>query len=74
MPTTAKPKYQFSRRWYVADFDTTYYDEVRAWCTEQFGPEDKFPSAWSRWQHRYEDQVYIRDERDYQWFILRWGA
>ena len=69
-----EPKYKFSRDWYIAEISTNDYDEVRAWCTEQFGPEDKFPNAWSRWQHRYEHQIFLRDEKDYNWFVLRWGA
>ncbi len=74
LPLSTNSKYKFSRNWYVADFDTANYDEVRTWCKKQFGEEDKFPTAWSRWQHRHEDQIYFRDERDYNWFILRWGA
>lgn len=68
------PKYQFSRNWLVAEFDTEYYHEVRDWCIEHFGLEDRFPNAWSRWQHRYEDRIFFRDQKDYQWFLLRWGA
>ncbi len=67
-------KYKFSRNWYIADFDDANYKEVRAWCTEQFGPEPKFPDAWSRWQHRYAHQIHFRDEKDYNWFVLRWGT
>ena len=69
-----QPKYKFSRKWYIADISDADYHDVRAWCTEQFGPEDKFPNAWSRWQHRYEHQIFLRDEKDYNWFVLRWGA
>jgi hypothetical protein len=68
------PKYKFSREWYIANFDTEHYYEVREWCAEQFGSEPKFPDAWSRWQHRYEDQIHFRDEKDYHWFMLKWGA
>jgi len=67
-------KYRFSRNWYVADFNDKDYFNVREWCEEQFGPEDKFPNAWSRWQHRYEHQIFMRDEKDYHWFMLRWGV
>ena len=69
-----KPKYKFSRKWYVADFHAQNYDDVRQWCKEQFGPEPKFPDAWSRWQHRYEHQIFFRDEKDYVLFLLRWGV
>ena len=72
--TMTKTKYKFSRTWFVADFDTAYYGEVEAWCKEQFGPHPKYPDVWSRWVHTYEDQIHFRDERDYNWFVLRWGA
>jgi hypothetical protein len=69
-----EPKYKFSRsKWYIADFEEKYYWEVEAWCTEHFGPQDKFPGAWSRWQHMYESQIHFRDEKDYAWFVLRWS-
>lgn len=69
------PRYKFSRaKWYVAEFDTQYYFEVEAWCAEQFGPHPKRPDAWSRWQHTYENKIHFRDEKDYNWFVLRWGA
>ena len=72
---TPEPKYKFSRaKWYVAEFDTQYYFEVEAWCAEQFGPHPKRPDAWSRWQHTYENKIHFRDEKDYNWFVLRWGA
>lgn len=68
------PKYNFSRKWFVVDFSDRDYMAVREWCVEMFGPEDKFPNAWSRWQHRYEHRIFLRDEKDYNWFVLRWGA
>jgi hypothetical protein len=74
IPKIMKPKYQFSREWYEADFDTAYYGEVIAWCKEQFGPHDKNPDAWSRWNHRYEGKILFRDQKDYNWFVMRWGA
>jgi len=70
-----KPKYQFSRsKWYAAEYDWIDYGEAMAWCAEQFGPHPRQHDAWSRWWDRYEGKVYFRDERDYQWFVLRWGA
>lgn len=72
---TPEPKYKFSRaKWYKAEFNSYDYDSVRAWCTEQFGPHDKKPDAWSRWDHRYEGKIYFRDEKDYLMFVLRWGT
>ncbi len=70
-----KSKYQFSReKWYVAEFDITDYTNVVHWCREQFGPHPRNPDAWSRWVHKYENKIHFRDEKDYHWFILRWGA
>jgi hypothetical protein len=76
MKASYKPqsKYKFSRNWYIADISEADYHNVRAWCTEHFGPEDKFPNSWSRWQHRYEHQIFLRDEQDYILFVLKWGA
>ena len=69
--TITEPKYRFSRNWYQAEFDTKYYEEVRAWCKEQFGSEPKKPDAWSRWWHKFEDSILFRDEKDYVLFMLR---
>jgi len=72
---TPQSKYKFSRaKWYVAEFDIDDYTDVVHWCRDQFGPHPNNPDAWSRWVHRYEDRIHFRDERDYQWFVLRWGA
>lgn len=74
-PQPAKPKYQFSRaKWYVADYNWQDYTEVMLWCAEQFGPHPRQHDAWSRWWDRYEGKVHFRDEKDYNWFVLRWGA
>lgn len=71
---TPQSKYKFSRaNWYVADFDTQHYFEVEEWCKDQFGPHPRYPDAWSRWVHTYEDQIHFRDEKDYLMFLLRWG-
>ena len=68
-----KPKYKFSREWYVAEFAINDYTDVIHWCREQFGPHPSQPNAWSRWIHRYEDKIHFRDEKDYIWFVLRWS-
>jgi hypothetical protein len=65
-------KYKFSRKWYIAEFDVKYYNEVDEWCTKQFGKHDKCPDAWSRWWHRYEYSIHFRDEKDYILFVLKW--
>ena len=70
---TKKPKYKFSREWYVATYNYNYYHEVFEWCTKHFGPHPSCPDAWSRWVHKYEDQIQFRDAQDYEWFVLRWS-
>jgi hypothetical protein len=73
LPMKPEPKYKFSRaKWYVVDYNWRDYDAVREWCTQQFGPHPKNPDAWSRWWHSYADTIRFRDEKDYQWFLLRW--
>lgn len=68
-------KYKFSRaKWYVAEFDDKNYFEVEKWCEEQFGPHPKNPDAWCRWFHRYSEKIHFRDEKDYVFFMLRWGV
>jgi hypothetical protein len=77
MKASFKPqsKYKFSRaRWYDADHRYEDYDDVMAWCTEQFGPRPRRPDAWTRWYDIHIDRIRFRDERDYQWFLLRWAS
>lgn len=69
------PKYQFSRaNWYVAEFDWVHHAEVLEWCTKQFGPHPQRPDAWSRWQNKYSERIHFAYEKDYEWFLLRWGV
>lgn len=70
----SKKKYKFSRdNWYVVEFDTRHYVEVREWCAEQFGPHPSQPDAWSRWVHKYENKIHFRDADDALLFTLRWA-
>ena len=69
------PKYKFSRaNWYVAEFDWVHTGEVLEWCSKQFGPHPRRPDAWSRWQNKYSEKIHFAYEKDYQWFLLRWGV
>lgn len=68
-----KSKYNFSRNWYVAEFDYKRYAEVIAWSTAQFGPRPRASDAWTRWFSNYGDRIFFRDEQDYMLFILRWS-
>lgn len=68
-------KYKFTRaNWYVADFNWRDQAEVEEWCWEQFGPHPKNPDAWSRWYNKYSEKIHFRDEKDYVWFCMKWGA
>jgi hypothetical protein len=70
-----EPKYKFSRaKWYQAEFDPKDYHAVDAWCSKQFGPHPARPDAWSRWWHKFEGSILFRDEKDYVFFMLRWGT
>lgn len=72
--TPTQSKYKFSRaKWYQAEFDTQYYQEVEEWCAQHFGPHPKRPDAWSRWWHKFENSILFRDEKDYVLFCLRWS-
>ena len=73
-PVKPQSKYKFSRaKWYEADHRYADYEEVIAWCTEHFGPRPRYPDAWTRWYDIHIDRIRFRDERDYQWFVLRWA-
>lgn len=68
-------KYKFSRaKWYQAYFDSAYYHQVFDWCEQHFGKHDHYPNAWSRWNHKFEDSILFRDEKDYVFFMLRWSS
>jgi hypothetical protein len=74
LPMKPAPKYKFSRaKWYEAKVPR---DQQAAfnWCVKQFGPEPKNTDAWSRWYFNVDRTFRFRDEKDYHWFILRWGA
>jgi hypothetical protein len=74
-PAQYPSKYKFSRaKWYEADHRYDDYNDVIAWCTEHFGPRPRRPDAWSRWCDIHIDRIRFRDEKDYNWFMLRWGA
>jgi hypothetical protein len=71
------PKYQFSRaKWYDVHLFSKSWDPVQErldWCEQQFGPQPKRADAWTRW-YTMHTTLRFRDEKDYHWFILRWGA
>ena len=76
--TSKSLKYKFDRaKWYVAEYRWEDNNEVLEWCTQQFGPAPRKPDAWTRWtaqNHLPPVQIRFRDQKDYNWFVLRWGA
>lgn len=71
-----KSKYNFSRNWYEVKLMFKSYDPIQEridWCEQTFGPQPKNPDAWSRWYNSFTT-LRFRDEKDYQWFVMRWGA
>jgi hypothetical protein len=67
-------KYKFSRaRWYEAKLYKNV-DAALDWCEQHFGLEPNHPDAWSRWYFNVDRKFRFRDEKDYEWFLLRWGA
>jgi hypothetical protein len=73
LPMKPEPKYKFSRKWYVAEYDWVHQYEVLEWCKQQFGPHPQNPDAWSRWKNHFSERIHFRDEKDYAWFMLRWS-
>lgn len=78
LPTQAviKPKYSFSRKWHEVHLMFKSWDPVQEridWCEQTFGAQPSNPDAWSRWYTSFTT-LRFRDEKDYQWFILRWGT
>jgi hypothetical protein len=68
-------KYQFSRNWYEVKLFFKSYDPIQEridWCEQTFGPQPKNPDAWARWYTSFTT-LRFRDEKDYHWFILKWG-
>lgn len=80
LPMYPEPKYKFSRAtWYSSKLKGTgmwrlghEYNEMIAWCTEQFGKHPKRQDAWSRWWVGIDD-INFRDERDLVLYQLKWS-
>jgi len=71
------PEYKFSRaKWYEIHLFSKSWDPVQErldWCEQQFGTQPKRADAWCRW-YTMHTTLRFRDEKDYHWFILKWGA
>ena len=66
------PKYKFSRaKWYESKLYKNV-DNALDWCEQHFGKEPNHPDAWSRWYFNVDRKFRFRDEKDYEWFLLRW--
>ena len=73
LPMKPASKYRFSRaKWYEAKVPRDQ-QAAFAWCVKQFGPEPKYTDAWTRWYFNVDRTFRFRDEKDYEWFLLRWS-
>lgn len=82
LPTSPvkQEKYRFSRaKWYTAELhgNSTWifsdeYNNIIAWCTEQFGAHPTKQDAWSRWWVGL-GEINFRDEKDFVLYQLRWA-
>ena len=75
-----------SKEWYVASImpppvDMTFNGKYRYqgwtpcidWCVKQFGGGIGIAAWGPGWRFVGEGVFEFREERDYAWFILRWG-
>lgn len=61
--------------------DYSNFDQMLDWCEKQFGGRKEIHGVYQAEMYRwcYEiigfglKQIYFRDERDYLFFILKWG-
>ena len=62
--------------WHQAKYDSQNYINVHRWCTEHFGPPPStIVDTWARWHlGAYDRIIWFRYEKDYAWFMLRWGS
>lgn len=81
LPTSPvkQEKYRFSRaKWHTVNIGDGIwrlgreYNEIIAWCTEQFGKHPNRPDAWSRWWVGI-GEINFRDEKDFVLYQLRWA-
>jgi hypothetical protein len=81
LPEKPESKYKFSRsKWYTVELNgnatwrfSDEYNQIIAWCTENFGAHPSNPDAWSRW-HVGLGYINFRDEADYLFYTLKWGG
>ena len=79
-PEKPKSKYKFSRaKWYTAELngDVVWrlgydYNDIIAWCIENFGAHPKERDAWSRW-YVGVGHIFFRDEVDLILYQLKWS-
>ena len=79
-PEKPKSKYKFSRaKWHTAQINGDIlwrlgheYNDVIAWCNENFGPHPKEHDAWSRW-YVGVGHIFFRDEVDLILYKLKWA-
>jgi hypothetical protein len=75
MSQIVSKKYQFSRKWHEVHLLFKSWDPIQEridWCVQTFGAQPENPDAWSRWYTSFTT-LRFRDEKDYNWFVLRWA-
>jgi hypothetical protein len=72
---------------YCAEFvkpEVDQFCEVRAWCWQTWGASKEYAlwgtgtahnnEHWSWTQDEYRLRIYIKTDKDHQWFVLRWSS
>ena len=73
---TVKPEWEVDRNgWYNQE-----WQDMLTWCIETFGPcksliwgENPIPEPMERW-YANNSKFWFRDQRDRDWFTLRWSS
>jgi hypothetical protein len=71
---------------YTVDFNwrqASEFCELRNWCWDQWGPsseivnweksKDFVSKSWCWDPSEYKNRVYLASDKEYQWFLLKWG-
>jgi hypothetical protein len=69
---------------YIIEFNTReveQFHKVREWCWDQWGSSGELKyhkklaapnPVWAWHTDEYSDRIYIADDKEYAWFVLRW--
>ncbi len=72
-----QPDWRIKTAWLVAAFMTPKENrkEITKWCYKTYGaPGMNTFTKQTRWKDSIQyGEVYFRDEKDLEWFVLRWS-